>query len=714
MAIETIRDLAFKISMSVELSKLKEADKAVDAFKSKVIGLQKDVSQQMSIINKKFNNFSTQKAIQKINDMTKATDKLRETMGGVVGTPLEQTKQTRTTRQSRKRKPEPQFTLPHLGRLASWSKKTTLVSSLAMAGYYSMLLKVRNVGLQINTNSEKNEKLIQKQREATKGLVSSLKNVRDFVGKTNFAIIGGVKGLSKMVSLSLIMAGIMKGISWGQQAYNKSLEAYADMTDGLVRQEAFYANALKYREKIMGEALNTGANSYEEYRQVAQKSLAETRKNIALVAKEGVVGAKSLTIMTGQLASFQIDTDAWFAGEQGARHINALADLMASIQSKTGSRDEALRTANMIGKAVTMGHFGQLQRWGIVLSDEQKELIKTGTTAERLSAIMQGLEQNVGNFNKEISKTPQGKLMQVQNKIGTQYYKLGKYMIFLRIQMLKLYNAWLPTISIIVRMVGSIIGVVAKLLEKIGNLFSFVLAPTEELTAGMKLLRHAILGVGGALLIAFAPFWAIVGGILLLIEDFWTYLNGGESVIGDVIEWFRDLWEKIVNVFESIKEKVISVWDIIKSKFWEFIDWVKKWYKIIKEGFFEFVINVQSKILSIFLDIGNKIKEFFNDKFQWITSKIDWIKEQFKKIQKLNPFADDDPSLPQATPNDITNNNPNALTQQLANILIQNGAIQIDMSNSNTDLTEEQISKAIEDGFNKALIKASIQEGVVF
>ena len=362
MAIETIRDLAFKISMSVELSKLKEADKAVDAFKSKVIGLQKDVSQQMSIINKKFNNFSTQKAIQKINDMTKATDKLRETMGGVVGTPLEQTKQTRTTRQSRKRKPEPQFTLPHLGRLASWSKKTTLVSSLAMAGYYSMLLKVRNVGLQINTNSEKNEKLIQKQREATKGLVSSLKNVRDFVGKTNFAIIGGVKGLSKMVSLSLIMAGIMKGISWGQQAYNKSLEAYADMTDGLVRQEAFYANALKYREKIMGEALNTSANSYEEYRQVAQKSLAETRKNIALVAKEGVVGAKSLTIMTGQLASFQIDTDAWFAGEQGARHINALADLMASIQSKTGSRDEALRTANMIGKAVTMGHFGQLQR----------------------------------------------------------------------------------------------------------------------------------------------------------------------------------------------------------------------------------------------------------------------------------------------------------------------------------------------------------------
>lgn len=363
MAIETIRDLAFKISMNIQLENLKKADKLVDDFKNKVIGMQRSVSKDIQKINGHLNNINTAKAVRRINDVTMATHKLREAMGSALPNTNNSPFNKPSNQPSRVRPIKEQgFKNKNTNKFNAWMTKANLFGNLGSALYFNTILQAQKILKSNNVTASQYIRITQKQREATKGLVNALKNVRDIIGKNNYAMMGGIKGLTALGVKAMVVAGVLKTIRMGQQAYNKSLEVYADMNDGLVRQEAFYANALKYREKILGESLHTGANSYEEYRQVAQKSLMETRKNIDAVAQSGVVGAKSLTIMTGQLASFQIDTDAWFGGEQGARHINALADLMASIQSKTGSRDEALRTANMIGKAVTMGHFGQLQR----------------------------------------------------------------------------------------------------------------------------------------------------------------------------------------------------------------------------------------------------------------------------------------------------------------------------------------------------------------
>lgn len=715
MAIQTIRDLAFKISMSVEISKLKDANKAVDSFKAKVINLQRSVSKNMQIVNKGLNNINTTKAVKRINDMTKATDKLKEAMGAVV--PV-QTETKRYIPKGRKSKKEESsgFELPNIAQWNTWSNTSNILKGLTKSGYYSTLLKIRNVGLQINTNSNNNLKLIDKQREATRGLLSSLKLVRDTIGKNNYALIGGVKGLSVMAVKALTVAGILKTMQTAQKAYNQSLQEFHDMTDGLVRQEAFYANALRYREQVNKEVLNTGANSYEEYRQAAQKSLESTRENIRKVARETVISEKQLTLFTGQLASFQINTDMWFGGKKGLENLRTFADAMAVLQNKTGSRDEALRTANMIGKAFVFRHFGQLNDNGIVVAEEIKKKMRESTDeAEKLNLLMGELVNNTANYNRELIKTPSGKVLNLQSKISSKLYELGKHTIYLKVQFLDLYYSFLPVLSIVIRLVSSVVGLFLKLISVVGKALSFLIDGFAEMSDWLKILRHILIGLAVGFGIAFFPVTATILGILILLEDLWVYLNGGESVIGSIIAWFGKLWDKIINGVISIKNKIIDMWGFIKVKFWEFIDWIKKWYKIIKDGFFEFVINIKNKIVSIFLSVGDKIRDLFNEKIQWITSKIDWLKTQFDKLKKLNPFADDEqPRLPSVDTKETTNNNPYLIPNTKPSILIQNGAIQIDMSNSNTNLSQADISKAVEDGLNNVLIKASIQEGVVY
>ncbi|MGL5712963.1 MAG: hypothetical protein ACRCX2_08085, partial [Paraclostridium sp.] len=94
MAITTIRDLAFKISMNVQIENLKKADKMVDDFKSKVTSMQRSVSKDIGIMNRNFDNIKTFKAVKRINDITEATKKLKTVTDDVAGKTVQGTETT--------------------------------------------------------------------------------------------------------------------------------------------------------------------------------------------------------------------------------------------------------------------------------------------------------------------------------------------------------------------------------------------------------------------------------------------------------------------------------------------------------------------------------------------------------------------------------------------------------------------------------------------
>jgi hypothetical protein len=75
----------------------------------------------------------------------------------------------------------------------------------------------------------------------------------------------------------------------------------------------------------------------------------------------------------------------------------------------------------------------------------------------------------------------------------------------------------------------------------------------------MKLIGAAVAALG--LIISSGPIgmiMAAIGGIILLLDDFYTYLNGGDSMFGP-------FWAKLQNVFKDLKQGVNDFWDTLKG-----------------------------------------------------------------------------------------------------------------------------------------------------
>lgn len=76
------------------------------------------------------------------------------------------------------------------------------------------------------------------------------------------------------------------------------------------------------------------------------------------------------------------------------------------------------------------------------------------------------------------------------------------------------------------------------------DLIKRVLEITFKITDAIFGFGNAIKILTGLFLVFTArmfPIVSLITGILLVIEDVWTYLEGGESVLGRVIEWFNNL-----------------------------------------------------------------------------------------------------------------------------------------------------------------------------
>lgn len=663
MAIETIRDLAFKISMNIEMNKLHKADQAVDKFKSKVISLQRSVNSSVDYINNKFGNVNTFKAQKRINDVTKALQNMKAT------------------------KPD----------LNNLEKTNSIPKSLNIE-------KIKPV-------SEKLEKI-----------PSIFERINNRLGGTKLGLEATKFFLGKILKITTLVAGAMKLWKYGVDTFNKSIDKYREYMVGLVRVQTYFANDFQYRQQMLGESLVPGAKTFKDFqkgsRDMANEALANARK----VANEGIIGFNNLQMMIGQLASFQIDLKAWFGGEQGIKHIEYLADLMAAIQMKGGSVDEALRVANMIGKADAMGLFGQLQRWGIVLTDHQKKIIKTGNEYEKLSALMQGLKQNVGNLNSEMSKTPLGYNSSLTNKIGESLSNLGKHTIFFKNALLEMKLAFMPITNFLVRTFSAVFGVLTKLTTATMNFFNWLFINTEETKNWVKVLKMALTSLGIALAVAFFPVTATIGtiaAIILLIEDIWTAMNGGKSVISYVLAPFIEKIKKIKSVLGEIPNYIDDRLGKIGSEF-------KALGKDIKDVF----VKMGKDIADMFNSLFESLTSFFSNIIDSILSKFNYMSNKIKSFWGWWKGNDDKPDPNNTIQIDetikdlniddllnrtsvgtgnsgtiygglgaINNNNNNSDNKS---INFQNGAITLNITTSG-DINRNMLEQWIEDSLNKSI-----------
>ncbi len=88
----------------------------------------------------------------------------------------------------------------------------------------------------------------------------------------------------------------------------------------------------------------------------------------------------------------------------------------AGIQVKTASE--------LMGKAMK-GEFGTFSRYGILISDVQKEILKTGTESEKTAVLIGVLQAKFGGLAEELASTSAGAWEQYKNAVSDAKERIG-------------------------------------------------------------------------------------------------------------------------------------------------------------------------------------------------------------------------------------------------------------------------------------------------
>ncbi|KIN80937.1 hypothetical protein [Clostridium botulinum] len=213
-------------------------------------------------------------------------------------------------------------------------------------------------------------------------------------------------------------------------------------------------------------------------------------------------------------------------------------------------------------------------------------------------------------------------------------------------------DKFIKIIPSVAKIIGSAIGIILRILllifrvlepifSIVSKIVGFVIGLIEKIPGPIKKILKLI-GVIAALIMA-GP----VGVILLIIallDDLFTFLRGGKSVIGSVFGFF--------------KEKGLDAMRSIKSKFGDLKESLKE--KIKENGWDEYYENA----IKVFEGIREKAKEVWGDIKEWSKGVWDKTKEFFtgsdikEKVEVYNKDIKGSKAIaPNYTNNSSTANN---------------------------------------------------------
>lgn len=296
-----------------------------------------------------------------------------------------------------------------------------------------------------------------------------------------------------------------------------------------------------------------------------------------------------------------LSTDAlqeWgYAAKQAGGDSKSLQNDLAALQQKfggTGKSAEKMllsladRMKGMSGsQAQNLG-----KAWG--LSDDTIALLRKGRDgieelrkeAHKLGGIIPADSlKRAADFKKQL-----GELQYALHGLTSQ---VAIAMIPALSRIVEIFTGWMASnrewISLgLEALMGGIVAGFERfwtVLKQLSGIFDPLIDAIQPLLGDFEMMEwvtHLVTGALTGLLIVFSPLIAklllIVAAVTaaaLLFEDFFTYLEGGDSVIGDLLNAFAERWPELFaalrKVGEFIRENFIVVvqaaWDVIKAVF---------------------------------------------------------------------------------------------------------------------------------------------------
>lgn len=286
----------------------------------------------------------------------------------------------------------------------------------------------------------------------------------------------------------------------------------------------------------------------------AQGFREEQIENIKAYASElqglGVVGDEVTLAGAQQLATFNLTEKSLKA------LMPAMQNIIVQQKGLKGTGQDAVGVANMLAKGL-QGQTGMLLKAGISLTEQQEKLIKVGTQEQKVAALVEAVTMNVGEQNKAFAETPEGKIVQVQNRIGDVYENIGfrlrksryEWFAFLGDNLdgaEKFIMAGLDTLELLRE---GAVGTAKGIYKAFSDM-------PEDVKTTIKL-------IGGFLAITTFPVVAAVGVITDIIGAF----NGQKSVTEDAFNALMNYLDYDYN-FEGFKKEIKELWKAFDEGGW--------------------------------------------------------------------------------------------------------------------------------------------------
>lgn len=240
------------------------------------------------------------------------------------------------------------------------------------------------------------------------------------------------------------------------------------------------------------------------------------KKITAALEKKAGVDADALNMGVAQLSTFGLQSKSVIDLTK------SLADLTVNQSGLNATSDDYISSANIMAKAMR-GEFGALQKMGIRFTEHQQELIKTGTETQKVSALQEGLAQNLRETTDTVAglDLAQAKLKRTMENIQEN---LGK--------------ALAPAFAKAAEAIAPLIEKFADWAERNPELLSKIIligGAVAALTAGVGLLGMAL----PAIITGFALLTGPIGLAMVAIGS----LTFALSKANEMMQWTKEDWQ---------------------------------------------------------------------------------------------------------------------------------------------------------------------------
>lgn len=466
----------------------------------------------------------------------------------------------------------------------------------------------------------------------------------------------GIKDLDNNFKKS---SSSMKSHNSGLASVGSGLTSLAKKATGVVAAYASISKVTGFMKDCVSAA---------DVQAAAVKRLETTIMNVKGATLEGVASIKKyaselqgittvgdeVTIQgASQLATFQLQSDTI------KTLLPSLQDLAVAQYGTAVSGDQMQQMANLMGK-VMAGNVSSLSRYGVIMNETQKNILKTGNESQKASMLVEVLGQNFGGLAQSMANTPAGRVQQMKNAWGDMQEVIGAKLYPVITNVLTYITDKIPTIqtalegavnSAVPYMQSAVEGIKTAL-DKTGQAISWVKDNWSWLSPMVKGAAAAIVAYKTAVSIATGVQWAmnaamsanpislIIIGISALIGiSVALYKNWGK-----ISAWFVNIWNKIkdgarlcwegikgffsaagvwfTNLWNGIKDTAVSLWDGIKNVFSTVGEWFGGVFNSAKDAICKAFSAVGNFVKSVWDGIVNTVKGAINLVIKGMNSMI--------------------------------------------------------------------------------------------